>query len=523
MVFFSSWTTKSQVAVAFTVTSLTILLAVRFRGSKWPRSLKDIAPAVAFPRRSDSNKETIAQLIVRRALSEKQRIYAVDANGSITYDDFFRRSFFLGKVLRRLCGDDGNHVAVMMDNCIEYLQIYAACALWDLVICPINVGLSVNEQKRVLTNVNATLLITDDVEPQAWDIIIVQRSDLTAAFCAEANNREVDPYDLAIERWDHWSKSGARPWMILSTSGTSTGTPKGVVRSQDSSVGGFEVHNRVLGFTKDTVALMSWPLHSISSAYFAFNYLDAGMKIVMQKGIAPEAFAATLAEHTVHFMTLPTHTALQLELPRTVTKLFVSGTLTSVDPLRKKFPWVRLFDGYGSTEAGLICISDNKQMNLYPAFPDCVRLARLPNGEHEILAKTPMMFTEYWRNSAKTTESFVDGYFLTADLGEWYGKYLRVLGRKDDLLTLPSGQKIFPAELENVLGPCVVLGVPSNADAQKLVCVFDQGAEPDFRSRSYDLGPMRRPHEYVKVDVLPRTATGKVIRIRVRERYLGQK
>lgn len=382
------------------------------------------------------------------------------------------------------------------------------------MICPVNVGLSKEEKRRILMNVEATIVVSEDDEP--WDWTLLRKRDIQVVIDAEELNQVVDPYDAAIDRWERWSKCGDKPWMILSTSGTSTGTPKGVVRSQNSSVHGFKVHTETLGFCDKWTALMSWPLHSISSAFFAFNYLDAGMRIVMQKGLAPETFRATFAQHDVHFLTLPCPVAMQIDIPDKATVL-LSGTMTDISALRKRWPEkVRLFEAYGSTEAGIVLLSDAK-MNMTPAFPDSVKLVPLENGQLEILTRSLTMFSSYWKNPSLTTASFVDGYFMTADIGEQCGRYIRVCGRKDDMLILPSGQKIFPAEIENVLGSCcVVLGLPCNNDAQKLICVYDEDDETELRLRASQLGSNRRPVLYQRVSSLPRTAAGKVVRSKVR-------
>ncbi len=77
----------------------------------------------------------------------------------------------------------------------------------------------------------------------------------------------------------------------------------------------------------------------------------------------------------------------------------------------------------------------------------------LQTGEGEIVVKSPSVMLGYYKDEAKTKEVFdEDGYFLTGDLG-YIDKdgYLFISGRSKNLILGPSGENIFPEQIESVI------------------------------------------------------------------------
>ena len=111
-----------------------------------------------------------------------------------------------------------------------------------------------------------------------------------------------------------------------------------------------------------------------------------------------------------------------------------------------------ILQAYGLTEN--VCVAFNrpdrfKFGTVGPPMPGCeVRIA----ADKEILVRSEMMFSGYYKAPEETAKVFSDGWLLTGDLGELdEDGFLKIIGRKKELIVTSTGKKISPALLENML------------------------------------------------------------------------
>jgi O-succinylbenzoic acid--CoA ligase len=169
---------------------------------------------------------------------------------------------------------------------------------------------------------------------------------------------------------------------------------------------------------------------------------------------------------------------------------------------------------YGMSETASGCVYDGVPL-------DGVDI-RLDNGR--VAVKGPTLARGYRLNPALTRELFVDGWFLTADLGTVENGRLEILGRADDVINT-GGVKVAASAVESVLerhakAACVVgLDDPEWGEVVAALVVGDIGpARDEIRA---ELGAPAVPKHIHVVDELPLRGPGKVDRVKVRE-YLAQ-
>lgn len=212
---------------------------------------------------------------------------------------------------------------------------------------------------------------------------------------------------------------------------------------------------------------------------------------------------------------------------------------------------LQLMEGFGQTEC-VVCIANFPWMEPKPGsmgkpspgYP--VELVDR-NGdpvdvgeEGEIVIRTaegkPLgLFNGYYRNPDKTSEVWHDGYYHTGDTA-WMDEdgYMWFVGRTDDIIK-SSGYRIGPFEVESAIIShpsvleCAVTGYPDPIRGQvvKATIVLARGYEPSEELKKEIQDHVKRvtaPYKYPRivefVDELPKTISGKIRRVEIREHDL---
>jgi acyl-CoA synthetase (AMP-forming)/AMP-acid ligase II len=205
--------------------------------------------------------------------------------------------------------------------------------------------------------------------------------------------------------------------------------------------------------------------------------------------------------------------------------------------------------GYGLTECPIITMgavrdSDEHLANTEGSATPGVEIKVVtlegqvagPDEEGEIRAKGPQLFRGYLDSTLDADAVDEEGFFRTGDLGKLDAEgYITITGRLKDVI-IRKGENISAKEVEDLLftSPAIadvaVIGLPDDRSGERacaIVVPADPEAPPtlkDIFDFCSDAGLMTQkvPEQLEIVDVLPRNATGKVLKHELRKQYTSQ-
>jgi long-chain acyl-CoA synthetase len=148
-----------------------------------------------------------------------------------------------------------------------------------------------------------------------------------------------------------------------------------------------------------------------------------------------------------------------------------------------------------------------------------------PNEVGELKLRGPNITKGYWNRPEENAKSFIDGYFLTGDIGVMDENGLFALVDRKKSLIISSGFNIYPTTVENAIyehpdvAEVLVIGVPDSYKGQavKAFVTLRESAPPlaleDLRAFLKDrIGRHEMPAALEVRDALPRSAAGKLLR-----------
>jgi acyl-CoA synthetase (AMP-forming)/AMP-acid ligase II len=237
--------------------------------------------------------------------------------------------------------------------------------------------------------------------------------------------------------------------LVLFTSG-STGDPKAALHDFSRLLEKFRTPRAPLR----TLAFLL--IDHIGGINTLFHVLSNGGAIVSVSRRDPDSICATIARHRVElFPTTPTFLNLML-LSQALGRHDISslrqityGTepmpQSTLDRLHASLPNVRLSQTYGLSELGILRAKSKSSGSLWVQLGGEGMETRVADGTLWIRARSAMLG---YLNAPSPFDA--DGWFNTEDEVEVDGEYMRLKGRRSEIINV-GGQKVYPAEVESVL------------------------------------------------------------------------
>jgi len=537
-----------------------------------------------------STDMTIAQAFHNVAGQCPHREALVCASQRATYAQLAERAEALARGLQGLGVGKGDKVATLLYPCSEFVLLFLALAQLGGIIVPINPQFRRRQLSRILSDAEPLAVVASpEVEEEALETIRMQQSDSaifrhlilteggspsdldftelmsacpSASLCAPA----ADPHDLLA---------------LLYTSGT-TGFPKGAMHSHRSLIAPVVASLRlrqmwirppsprmmgrwakVLGrygarllraAGRPQTFLSTVGCHNITGLEVVLQALLMGDRLIMMRRFNPlEALRLVEEEHVTILIAVPLALSVMVRLKELdcfdLSSLLICGTGSAPCPAKLARQIQERFGcavhiGFGTTElAGGISatsLEDSERLQAetvgQPMPGMEIRIVDderrgLPRGQvGELACRGDSVMLGYYRSPDRTTEAVdEEGWYYTGDLATMdEQRYLRIVGRKDDMITR-GGQNIYPAELEEHLvshpgiREAAVVGVPSELGGESVwaFVILEERMEmtaPEVLEHCRaEMEAYKIPDQVRLVPDLPRSDLGKPQKFKLRE------
>lgn len=458
---------------------------------------------------------------------------AIRFNGSeITYGELAQQSGRLGAAfLKSFACRAGDRVGIRLSNRPEFLIAILGVARAGLVCVPIPFASTAREIEHFVGDSGLKLLVTDRDHNGPGAAVSVDEL-LTASVSGLG--------DLARED---------APFFIGYTSGT-TGRPKGAVVSHRARTLLALLHGQEYGcYAPGEVHLITTPMYHGAGLSRALAPLLAGAEIELHERFDAERVLKSIAAGgvTATYMVPTMFSAIFEQAPALLdlgsgklrTILSNASALPEHHKLRilEQWPDVRLFEIYGSTEAGTVTSlrpEDQLRKQRCVGLPVSLTEVRIVNkngtdvapGEvGQLYSRSPFQFASYHDNPRATSEVMLDGFVTSGDLAQRDAEaYVYIVGRVSDVI-ITGGVNVYPREIEEYLTElpgireAVVVGVPDPrwGEAVHAFLVPQQGMpvpteEALLQHCRRGLAPAKIPKAFTFRASLPRTASGKVVK-----------
>ncbi|MFH0888139.1 MAG: AMP-binding protein [Planctomycetota bacterium] len=494
---------------------------------------------------------------------------------SLTFEQLNQRVNKLSHLFHDIGLQKGDKISCFLENCIEIIELYLACAKTGIIINPINFRLNASEVTYIINNADSKALffhseffsfiesIKNSLLPIKHYFIINSAPNIDVNLPESVGKTYAD-YESSLKK-----QSIDEPiceikpediWVLLYTSGT-TGKPKGVLRSHESYIAFYLINAGDFKFNHHDICLNVMPLCHVNSTFFSFTvtYLGGGAYIIPARHFDPIEILQIIEREKITFISLiPTHYHLILNVSEEIRKKYdvssIKKLLCSSAPARgdiKKrvmeyFNGVELYEGYGSTEAGIVTVlKPEEQLTKVGSIgressgTDCIKLLNSNRQEididevGELYSRGPMLFSGYYKLPGKTKDSFYGEWFSAGDLAKKdRDGYYYLVDRKDNMI-ISGGEHIYPSEVEEVLMrhpkvfDAAAIGIPDDKWGEKVTAVVIlkeniSATEDEIIDFCRDkISSYKKPKsvKFILPNEMPRTASGKIRHLELRKLF----
>ena len=457
-------------------------------------------------------------------------------------------------------------MVLIAPNCEEFVVSVYAVTKIGAVVVPVNNMLKASEYEYILNDSEAKMLITSQQFAKEVQGLQTVTSVEKVVWVDEAPTLDATNivFDEVVQTHRHGEETKGLSKLddlaiIFYTSGT-TGNPKGAMMSYRNLF-----HNMIAGSERFNVTqkdrfIVYLPMfHAFTfTVMLMIPFYNRSSFVIIPKLLPfSNIIKQTLLKRVTVFLGVPDvyNALIKAKLPWyfmwfNSIRVFISGaSALSEDTLEKfneKFKRAKMLEGYGLSECSPV-VSVNpldlqKPMSIGPALRGCEvkivddEMVEMPLGQTgELIVKGDNVMLGYLNNPESTHNTILNGWLRTGDLGKMDSDgYIYIVDRIKDLI-ISKGINIYPRQIEEELMKLdyvkqgAVIGVKDPNSGEIPVAYVELNDEVDRavvtpnkikKDLKAVLANFKVPKSVVIVDALPKTATGKVLKRKIKEMHL---
>ncbi|MET9182553.1 AMP-binding protein [Kitasatospora aureofaciens] len=449
--------------------------------------------------------------------------------------------------LDRLGVGPGERVAIVSHNSARLLTSFFGVSGYGRVLVPVNFRLRAEEVAYIVEQSGASALLVDPELADALDGVVAEHKFVIGA----DSDALLYDFDNAPRRYAISENDTAT---INYTSGT-TARPKGVQITHRNAWLNATLMGLHYGVSDRDVYLHTLPMFHANGWGLPFAITGLGARHIVLRKVDGAEILRRVERHGVTFLSgAPAVVQMVLDAAadwdgpvpgRDRVRMIVAGApppTSVVQQVEEQLGW-EFMQLYGLTETAPI-VTVNRSRAEWDALPAAERAEKLVqagapalgtqlrvDASGEVLVRSNTVLDGYWRQPEATAEALRDDWFHTGDGGTLTDGQLTISDRKKDVI-ISGGENVSSIEVEDCLyghpavAEAAVIGVPHEkwGETVKALVVLRDGqgtvTEAELIAHCKQrLAGYKSPTSVEFRDALPRTATGKLQKFRLREPY----
>jgi long-chain acyl-CoA synthetase len=501
---------------------------------------------------------TLGEMLERSAGQYPDKTALVYKGLRLSYRELNIRANKLARALVALgikAGED--KVGILLPNCTEFVISMFGVFKSGAAVVPLNILLKGDELAYIINHSDAKIIITGPPYDQLLSLILPKLPQLKEVISLS----EEGDYLSFSEILEQESGENYKPQIglediaaIYYTSGT-TGLPKGAMLTHVNLLTNVVAIGTALNASRKDIPLCCVPMfHALAVTGTVLTPIFGGMTLVILDHFLPQPVLQAIQDEKVTiFVGVPTMYAILANMPHldrydlsSLRLCFCGGaplTKAIVEKFESKFP-AKIYEGYGLSETSpLVSVNPLHKRKIGSIGKVVSRVEwklvdekgqEVPPGKvGEIIVRGMNVMKGYYKDPEATRKAIRDGWLYTGDMGRMDSEgYVYIVDRKKDMIIV-GGENVYPREIEEVIYTypgvleAAVIGIPDpvKGEIPKAFVVPKPGARLDEQKLlafcREKLAAFKVPRSVEILDELPKTATGKIWKRKLRDMEAG--